>query len=273
MKTILVATDFSIAAQNASKYAAEMALAIHADLLLLHVYQLPISYTEVPFVVNMEDVLKGAREEITRHKEELIQKTSGKINIETEVREGVFFNELNTLCKNVMPYAVVMGSQGTTATERFLYGGHTVNAMQHLMWPLITVPIDATYAGVKKIGLACDFNEVVDTTPIDEIKLLIHDFDAELHVLNTGKEKVFDPDIIFESGVLEEMVGELKPRYHFITNSNTDEGIMDFAIENRIDLLIILPKRHGFLEALLHKSHTKQLVLHSHVPVMALHMQ
>jgi len=33
----------------------------------------------------------------------------------------------------------------------------------------------------------------------------------------------------------------------------------------------VLPKRHGLLDKLIHKSHTKQLVLHSHVPVMAFH--
>ena len=44
MKTILVATDFSSVALNATNYAADMALAINADILLLHVYQIPVSY-------------------------------------------------------------------------------------------------------------------------------------------------------------------------------------------------------------------------------------
>ena len=165
-----------------------------------------------------------------------------------------------------------MGSQGTTAAERLFFGGHTVYAMKHLMWPLITVPPGATFSSVKKIGLACDFDKVVDTIPIDEIKMLVNDFNAELHVLNTGKKEVFDPEIVFESGMLQEMLRPSKTHCNFIINPDTDEGILDFVEKNNIDLLIVLPKRHGLLDKLIHKSHTKQLVLRSHVPVMAFHL-
>jgi nucleotide-binding universal stress UspA family protein len=271
MKTILVASDFSSAALNAANYAADMALAINADILLLHVYHIPVTYSEIPAVVSPNDLMQDAERNINDLKERLIRKTNSKLNITTEVRMGLFFEELKSVCERINPYAVVMGSQGTTAAERFLFGSHTVYAMKHLVWPLLTVPPQVKFSSIKKIGLACDFNKVVDTTPVDEIKTLVNDFHAELHILNTGKKEVFKPELVFESGLLQEMLVALKPAYHFITSENTDEGIMDFAGKNDIDLLVVLPKRHGLLEKLIHKSHTKQLVLHSHVPVMALH--
>ena len=271
MKTILIATDFSPAALNAANYAADMALAINADILLLHVYQIPVVYLEVPVAVNEESIMQDAEKEILKLEKELIRKTGGKLNMETEVRMGIFFPELKSVCEHVKPYTVVMGSQGKTAAERLLFGSDAVNAMKHLMWPLITVPPEATFSAVKKIGLACDFAKAVDTTSLDEIKMLVNDFNAELYVLNTGEKDVFNPEIVFESDVLEEILKPLKPNYHLINNQNTDENIMDFAEKNHIDLLVVLPKRHNLLNKLIHKSHTKQLVLHSHVPVMALH--
>jgi nucleotide-binding universal stress UspA family protein len=271
MKTILVATDFSPAALNAVDYAADMALAIKADMLLLHVFQLPVSYSEIPMVMNEDEMKQDAEKNINELKERLSREKSGRLNIQTEVRMGTFFHELKTVCESVKPYTVVMGSQGTTASERFFFGGHTVYAMKHLMWPLITVPNGVKFSSIKKIGLACDFDKVIDTTPVREIKLLVNDFNAELHILNTGRQKVYNPETVFESGLLQEMLDSLKPNYHFITHENTDEGIMDFAEKNHIDLLVVLPKRHGLLDKLIYKSHTKQLVLHSHVPVMALH--
>jgi nucleotide-binding universal stress UspA family protein len=272
MKTILVTTDFSPAANNAAHYAADMAAAIKAEIFLLHIYQLPVVYSEIPVAVTIDDMRNDAEINISQLKEQLKQKHAGvNLPIQTEVREGVFFQELKTVCENIKPYAVVMGSQGTTAAERLLFGGHTVYAMKHLMWPIITVPPEANFLTVKKIGLTCDFNKVADTTPFDEIKKLVMDFNAELHVLNTGKKEVYNPDIVFQSGVLQEMLQPLNPKYHFIANDNTDEGIMDFAENNDIDLLVVLPKRHNLMDKLTHKSHTKQLVLHSHVPVMAFH--
>jgi nucleotide-binding universal stress UspA family protein len=140
MKTILVASDFSSAASNAANYAADMALAINADLLLLHVYYLPVTYSEIPAVISPDDLMKDAEKNITELKERLHRKTNSKLNIGTEVRMGIFFEELKTVCENIDPYTVVMGSQGTTATERLLFGSHTVYAMKHLVWPLLTVP-------------------------------------------------------------------------------------------------------------------------------------
>jgi nucleotide-binding universal stress UspA family protein len=271
MKTIIIATDFSAAALNAADYAADMAAAINASLLLLHIIPTAVTYTEMPVIINDDEMLRNTENEITELKVQLLARVKSKINITTEVRMGRFFNELEAVCENIKPYTVVMGSQGTTAAERFLFGSHTVHAMNDLMWPLVTVPPESKFDAIKKVGLACDFNNVVERTPIDEIKMLVKDFNAALHVLNTGKEKVFDPEIVFQSGLLQQILEGLKPVYHFISDENADEGIMDFAEKNNIDLLVVLPKRHSLLNKLFHKSHSKQFVLHSHVPVMVLH--
>jgi nucleotide-binding universal stress UspA family protein len=271
MKTILVTTDFSPAAGNAVNYAADMALSINAKLLLLNVVQTPIGYSDLPIVISLEDMMRSSEKDILDLKAEVKGRTNDKIIIETEVGMGGFFEELKNVCERVKPYAVVMGSQGKTATEHLMFGAHTVHTVKHLTWPVITVPPGAKFATVKKIGFASDLTEVVETTPIEEIKMLVHDFNAELYILNTGKKEVFDADIVFESGLMQEMTMALNPKFHFINNEDTDKGIIDFVDKNQIDLLIVLPKRHNLIESLFHKSHSKNLVLHSHVPVMALH--
>ncbi len=271
MKTILVTTDFSPAANNAVNYAADMALSINAGLLLLNVVQSPVGYSDLPIVINLEDMMRSAERDIQHLKEELKLRTKDKINIDAEVGLGAFFSELKNVCERVKPYAVVMGSQGKTAAEHLLFGAHAVHTVKHLTWPVITVPPGGTFSAVKKIGLASDLTKVVETTPVDEIKMLVNDFNAELHILNTGKSEVFDADVVFESGLMQEMTMALKPKFHFINNDDTDAGIIDFVDKNNIDLLIVLPRRHNLIESLFHKSHTKKLVLHSHVPVMALH--
>jgi nucleotide-binding universal stress UspA family protein len=271
MKKILVTTDFSAVATNAVYYAADMAMAMNADLMLLHVVQTPIGYSDLPIALNLEDMMRTAENDMLNLKQETIQRTKGKINIETEVAMGGFYGELENICERIKPYVVVMGSQGKTETEHVLFGSHATDAVKHLMWPVITVPPGVAFSELKKIGLASDLTNVVEATPIEEISMLVKDFNAELHILNTGKTAVFDADIVFESGLLQEMTMSLNPKFHFINNNNIDEGIMDFAEKNQIDLLIVLPGRHSLLSSIFHKSHTKQLVLHSHIPVMSLH--
>ncbi|HEX2684426.1 MAG TPA: universal stress protein, partial [Ferruginibacter sp.] len=173
MRSIIVATDFSVTSLNAANYAADMAKAVNGYLILLHVYTTPVVTTEIPVSLDTGALLSGLEEEMKKLEDMLVRRTSGKIIIETEVRMGAIFNELQEVCRTIQPYAVVMGSQGTTSAERFLFGAHTVHAMKRLEWPVIAVPPNVKFSSIKKIGLATDFNDVVEYTPIDELSELV----------------------------------------------------------------------------------------------------
>jgi len=43
-----------------------------------------------------------------------------------------------------------------------------------------------------------------------------------------------------------------------------------FADDNRIDLLTIIPHYHSFFESLFSKSETRQMVFHTHIPMLLL---
>jgi nucleotide-binding universal stress UspA family protein len=238
---------------------------------LLHISHLPISYTDMQVVAMPNNSLEEASQLLNLQKERILHHTSGKASVETMARMGIFFAELKIVCEAINPYAIAFGCQGTTAAQRFIWGGHTVYAMQHLHWPVLAVPPNIKYTGIQKIGLACDFIKVVPNTPANKIKALVKEFNASLHVLNTDAKESFSPSLVFESGMLQEMLGTVKPFYHFIAHERVDEGINAFAAANSLDLLIVLPKRHSFFNKLLHESHTKQLALHSQIPVLALH--
>jgi nucleotide-binding universal stress UspA family protein len=274
MKTIIVSTDFSPAAANATNYAADMALAIDADLLLLHIYQVPVSFTDVPVVVvSVDDVRKNTEEQLEQLKKNIEHITSGKIKIYTEARMGDVVDELGLLSDHVRPFAIVMGTKGHTAMERALFGSNTLTAIKKLHWPVICVPPGKEFGnGIKKIGLACDFKEVVNTTPAHTIKDLVKEFNGELHVLNVDYDnRQFDSETPEQSALLHSMLEELKPQYHFIKCKDIEEGINEFADENNLDLVIAIPKKHTLLEGLFKKSSTRQLVFESHVPVVCVH--
>lgn len=270
MKRIIVATDFSASAFNAALYAAEMAKSINGYVILLHVCQLPLSATELPVVVNAADLANDAERFMEDEARRLTHRTRELVMFETVVRTGGFYHELQLLCEKEKPYAVVMGCQGTTTAERLFFGDHVVPAMKHLAWPVIAVPPEARFSTIKKVALASDFEDVSANTPVEELKVLVKDFNAKLYVLNTGGEHDRDAEMVYGSHRLHQMLESLRPTYHFVKTNNTDEAIVEFADKHHIDLLIILPKRHGVIEKLLFKSHTRQLVLHSHVPVMTL---
>jgi nucleotide-binding universal stress UspA family protein len=271
MKTILVSTDFSPAAVNATNYAADMALATGAGLFLFHVYQVPIAVTDVPLVLmSVEDLKKSAEQKLEHLKKDVQHITSGKLAITTEARLGNVTDELENICKTIQPFAVVMGTTGHSSIDRILFGSTTLTAIRHLTWPVICVPKGKEYgAGIKKIGFACDLRQVEATTPFTAITGFVKELDAELHVLNV--EQGAQSDLPEQTAILGTALQEADPQFHFIRHKDIEDGINEFAEKNNLDLIIAIPKKHKLLDGLFKPGSTRQLVTESHIPVMCIH--
>jgi nucleotide-binding universal stress UspA family protein len=274
MRVIIAPTDFSASSLNAVNYATDMASAIHASLALLHVCELPLSYTELPIPGDVvTEMIAEAEKRIEKLRADINAKTGGKIRVYAEIKVGSVVNQLEDYCAPLKPYAVVMSTQGAGAAERFFFGSNTIAVMKRLVWPLIVVPAGAKFTSIKKIGLACDLKKVVETEPVEEVKTLVKEFNATLDVIhvNTDEDINYGSEIIEESGALQEMLDELHPSYHFLNQVEIEDGLSAFAIAHKLDLLIVVPKKHNIIGRLFHKSHSKQLITHAHVPVMAVH--
>jgi nucleotide-binding universal stress UspA family protein len=276
MKTLVVPTDFSSVSVNALNYAVDMAQAINAGIVLLHVYNVPVAYTDAPVspvsTISIEEVKRTTEERLEEMKRNILHITSGQVEVFTESRLGDTIDELEELCKSVDPLAVIMGSHGTTALERMIMGSTTLTVIRHLKHPVIVVPPGTTYHGIKKIGLACDFKDVVESTPVNYIRNIVQEFGAELYVLNVQTDRDEDkeePEM--ESAYLDAILGDIHPVYFFLNKEDVVEGINEFAEKNNLDLVMIIPKKHRLIDSLFHKSRSKELVTHSHIPIVSIH--
>lgn len=277
MKPIVAPTDFSPVSLNAVNYAADMAGLLGVRLNLLHVYAIPVPVIEVPAAVfnNVSgDMEAGANSKIEKLKDELVTRTGGKIEIRSEVRPGNVLQEIISYCNKLKPYAIVMGAESTNAFKRVVFGGKTMEALKRVEWPLIVVPPAAEFTNIRKIGFACDFREVAESVRVKEIRDIVEEFNAELHVLHISEENgdSANPEkAVEEPGWLQKMLADLRPKYHFIKDPEIEKSISEFAEKNNLDLLIIIPKRHSLVSNIFQHRHSKRLVLQTHVPVMALH--
>lgn len=273
MKQIIVPTDFSTVSLNAVTYAMNMAKDINASLVLFHAYQVPVTFSEVPVVTaSIEQLQSDSQEKLEELKKNLEHISSGPMEILIENRLGDVVEELADLCEDYQPFAVVMGTKGSGTLERLIIGSNTISAIKRLTTPVIIIPPGSGYRKIKKIGFACDFNHVKETTPVEEIGELLKNFGATLHVLNVDyRDRHFTAEKTQESEYLHELLQHLHPSYHYINSINVEEGINNFSDANGIDLLITIPKKHGFMESIFRRSQSSELVLHSHLPIAAIH--
>ena len=272
MKIIVVPTDFSPIADNALKYGMDLAIALGSSIMVVHVYQIPISYSEVPIItISLDEIKKASEDKLAELKHNIETITAGKLIVYTESRLGDVAEEMNKISKTLEPFGIVMGSRGVTGTGRFFLGSNSLAVIDKLSSPVFIIPPGAKFKGFKKVGLASDFKEVVDRTPVVPIRTLVNFFNAELHVLNVDHErKHFKPETPQEALNLDMLLSGMNPVYDYIENKDINEGINDFAEKNNLDLVITLPHKRSFLERVFEKSLTRELLHQTNVPVMCL---
>ena len=276
MKTIIIATDFSPTALNATNYGVDMALAINATVLLLHVYQVPVSYNnnmDVPLpIIDVNQIEEINREKIQTLKEQLLHITSNKIQIDTEIRMGMLTEELEDISEQLKPFAIIMGNRGGGAVERLLVGSAALSAIKNISTPIVIVPPGAAFKGIKKIGFACDLKKIEGTTPVGYLKNWANTFTAEIGVLNVDYNKdSYSPEVKEKTALLQSLLGDVKMNFFFINNEDVENGINEFAENNNVDLLIVVPRKHNLFERLFQKSHSSDLVFHSRIPILSIH--
>ncbi len=271
MRTIIAPTDFSPVSLNSVNYAADMAVAINAELLLLHVVQIPATAIEVPLTeMEYQEMTEDAAEKLAKLADYLCMRTKEKINIHIKSIMGSVEHELKEICKHKEPYLVVMGTKGAGAAERFFMGSKTLFSVTHLQRPVLVIPQNSSFKGIKKIALASDLKESKETVLIKFLKEWLINFHATLDIINVSEPDNIKADIVSGSISLQNLLNEFHPQFHFIDKENVEEGVYEFVKQANSDLLIVIPKKHGFFGALFHKSQSKKFILHPQIPILAI---
>ena len=272
MNSILVPTDFSKVADNALNYAISMADYYQLDIILYHVVQM--SAPDVAEQIHLDfipEVTEKAKKELTE-KATLLKIQYPKISFHTKVEYGLFLESLKKTCEDLGPISIIMGISGDGQGIDKIIGSNALNVMTELKFPLIIVPKNATFKPIENICFACDLKNVLSSTPIVALKAFSKLFNATMHILNIDyQNKNFTPDTQNDLAILNDMLDNIKHEFHFIEDDNVQHAIDAFVSNNKADMLIMLPKKHSFFASLFHKSQSKEMAYHSHIPLLALH--
>jgi nucleotide-binding universal stress UspA family protein len=272
MNSILVPTDFSSVADNAMNYAISMADYYQLDIILYHVVQMSSpDVTEQIHLDFIPEVTENAKHKLNE-KVKLLKTQFPQISFHTKVEYGLFLESLKKTCEDLGPICMVMGISGNGDGMDKIIGSNALNVMTELKFPLIIAPKHATFKPIENICFACDLKNVLSSTPILALKAFSKLFNANMHILNIDyNNKNFTPDTQNDLIILNDMLDHIKHEFHFIVDENVQHAIDIFVNNHPIDMLIMLPKKHSFFASLFHKSQSKEMAYHSHIPLLALH--
>lgn len=124
-----------------------------------------------------------------------------------------------------------------------IVGSNTIRTVYDLNFPILVVPAKAEFIPVKKIGFACDYRQVGETTPVTLLKKIVTDFHAELHVMNVDHHnKHTDPAKVQENFLMNDLLRDTKAEFHSIEGVELTEGINWFVDRSKLDWLVVIPK-------------------------------
>jgi len=123
------------------------------------------------------------------------------------------------------------------------------------------------------VVMACDFQKITESFPLEGLQRLLQRHDAELLVVNIDKQakhKNADAEQLAQESVLYKLLKEYHPKYYFNESDDVINGILDFAKKHGAQMVIALPHKYSFFQSLLHNSVSKELTVKSAVPVLLL---
>jgi len=275
MPTLIVCTNFSDTSRNAFQYACSLISSKpnhdEISLLLLNVYTIPANYSgDGIAMITINNALDYAEEDL--HEElEWAHEEYPNMNIIGKVTTGRLIDGLRQEIAEMEASLVILGTGGKYG-ELWSWDSNILNMLRDLPVPVLTIPPGVTYRPLLNIAFACNIKNVNQNTPFNTLKNLVAFTDSHLHVVYVTNHQIQPGSIeAANQALLHERLQELAPTYHTLLEAEVVGAIGRFVEDKQIQLLLVMPRKHGVWESLFHKSYTKELAKLSHLPIMALH--
>jgi nucleotide-binding universal stress UspA family protein len=269
MKTIIVATDYSLNANNALQYAAELATYTKSKLILFNSYTLPVHASNTLLSANVVDELIGSNEEYLQN---IAEETSNRYEIEVDyfTKLSNFEEELDELVLKTKAELVVMGMHESDWSDSIV-GNTTTAVIRHAKYPVLVIPQTAFFKPTEKILFAFDSDCIYPKNKLSVFKEIANCFHAEVQVFHveTVHEHRKNVDAKTSDDVIKGL-SECDPSYKDVYVSDVIAGIEKGIEEFGADLVVMVPHKLTFWEALGYSSKTRKMALRTNVPLLVL---
>jgi hypothetical protein len=165
---------------------------------------------------------------------------------------------------------VVMGMKGKGALEKIV-GSTTTSTLKKIRTPLLIVPEKASFGDLKKITYATDYSYELNTHIYDPLVEFLKLFNGQLNIVHVQKNPhEGKQQELSEQKKMESIFSSFPYQYHNVTDSHVKHGIEAYLQHHPTDLLVMVTHERGFWERIFGKSHTKEMVYNTHIPLLVL---
>lgn len=272
IKHILFPTDFSQNAENAFAFAIDLAKKNGSKISLVHVYEVPLVPPSNIFVSRSktmsyaEELMATA---INQKMDELFEKVDmHDVPYECIIQKG----DAQRVIQDIAAYngvdIIVMGTKGETEDRELFMGSVTKNLIQNVYCPVLAIPGDYTAGNIEQIVYTTDLED----DELNVVKYMEHFsklFGSKLTILHLDNDVPVKQKQLLEIKNYIETHENANISFQDIIVADVISGIEVYIAENEIDILAITTKTTSLIDKIFHRSLTKEVLFHTHIPILA----
>lgn len=275
---ILFPTDFSETAQNAFQHALLFADRTDADLLVLHVVYPVADAIDIPAVAGevIQEQVDAAKEVLKEFVKFGISKVSVKLkneaHVSTDIKVGIPVNSIRQAIGKEAIDLVIMGTKGTHNRLEKLLGTVSAGIVAKASCPVLVIPEDALVKELHAVVYATDIEEA-DPYEIWKTTRLLQPLSAIFRIVHVQTEKnKAEEDASFAElkAYFKDNPVSIQVQFHQLREKDVESALSDFTNDYGADLLVMYRPQRSFLERLFHRSHTKEMLGKSNVPLLVM---
>ncbi|GAB4341083.1 MAG: universal stress protein [Flammeovirgaceae bacterium] len=282
---ILVPTDFSEEANNATYVAAQLAKKFkNAEVVLLHVIDIPnvdgSGVRRDPISLTNEEIDETESPEfMSLYMRKLIQITKEKFAEVQSKYTGINFKPqivFDSLARHLYDFVVknetdliVMGSKGASGMHELMVGSNTEKVIRHAKVPVLTVKSKPDGFKVENLVFASTFNDVPEGAA-KSFKKIAGDLKAMVHFVKIITPNTFEitTDTLDNIHEFAKKYGFDDYRAHTFNHYSEEEGIQAFARQVDADMIALTTHNRKGLSHFFLGSIAEEVANHSSLPVL-----
>jgi len=271
MKKILYATDFSKNAEKALHFALKIAEIHHAELIMLHVFDIPPVWGN-PQIKYPVEMAKQDSERWESALHELFEQFISDINptfVAIENTSAV--NGILSVIKKHKPDLVITGTKGESLLKEIFIGSTTKALVKQSPVPVLAIPKNANYRDIGIVVYASDFQEF-DLKALEQLIKLVKPYKPDIKIIHvsSGNEYKSNQKMEWFKDLVKENISYENFSFELLLSDRVFERLTNYVKNHDIDMLVMLEKEHhGIIEKLFHEDLVWKMEFHTSTPLLS----
>jgi len=269
MQTILIATDFSAAAQNATNYGFALARTLQAKVILLNSHFYSNVFPDATALVALAESEECSEKQLEAAVEVYDPNRTVKLEM-VRSPAPVIDSILQIVKSNTVSY-IIAGMKEKGKEMRKVFGSTVTALINESRVPIIVVPEKAPVVIPQKIALSSNLNNEQIIDIVRPLKKLVEQVGSKLYIVTVVDRFMSEPfEVLMKCSKADWFLRSVNPVHEFIQDDKIGEAVISFANKNAVNMIAVIAHPHTLLERIFNSTLSQYFCFHSPIPLLVL---